>query len=205
MPHPRGGAAVIRMSDGRVLYAGGFDAQTAARRPAHERGRLRPEHRTLDGDGCAERHPLRYRVRPVLPDGRVLLAGGWRWAFGLAVRERSTAPRRPSCSIPSSLTWTPTGAMTVGAWRRRDADLDPDRHAGVHRRPLGHQQRRLAAPTRKASRPTTPPPAPGASSRRWPAVATTTARSRWRTGRCSCSADTPTRTVRSGSSGNRRP
>jgi hypothetical protein len=108
MPRPRAGAAVVRMRDGRVLVAGGVDddvelTDAVVYDPSTERW-------TATG----ATHGIRFESgAAVLPDGRVLVAGGWRWPFGLAYgAEYGT--KTAELLDPVSLTWTPTGAMTVG-------------------------------------------------------------------------------------------
>ncbi len=108
MPQARGGAAVVRMRDGRVLVAGGVNndvelSSADVYDPSTERWTATgPTNGIRFESGAA-----------VLPDGRVLVAGGWRWWFGLAYgAEYGT--KTAELLDPVSLTWTPTGAMTVG-------------------------------------------------------------------------------------------
>ena len=107
MPQRRGGAAVVRMRDGRVLVAGGFNDVELTSADVYDPG---SERWTATG----ATNGIRYvSGAAVLPDGRVLVAGGWRWPIGLAWgAEYGT--KTAELLDPVSLTWTPTGAMTVG-------------------------------------------------------------------------------------------
>ena len=107
MPQPRGGAAVVRMSDGRVLVAGGFNDVELTSADVYD-----PSTERWTATGAM--NGIRFESgAAVLPDGRVLVAGGWRWPFGLAYgAEYGT--KTAELLDPVTLTWSPTGAMTVG-------------------------------------------------------------------------------------------
>jgi hypothetical protein len=117
MPLARGDAAVTRLRDGRVLYAGGIDT-AAAQHGGHD-----VELATADVyDPATDRwtptgalHDTRFDAgAATLPDGRVLVAGGAHWAFNASGPSNGqTAKTTAELLDPESLTWTPTGSLKV--------------------------------------------------------------------------------------------
>jgi hypothetical protein len=107
MPRATGGASVVRMQDGRVLVAGGYDDGELTTAYVYDpTTQLWTETTPTNGirleSGAA-----------VLPDGRVLVAGGWRYPIGLPYgAEYGT--KTAELLDPVTLTWTPTGSMAVG-------------------------------------------------------------------------------------------